>query len=97
MDKARTVSAVAYALTKNEYTNFIVETAAFRAGERAENYLHLVNCGDYISADMYFFALKQHHRNYMAANRALVALAKVAVDMGLENDILPDVPPPEAE
>lgn len=97
MDKAKTVSAVAYALTKNEYTNFIVETASFRAAEVAGDYRHFLYCGDYATADMSFFKLKEHHRNYMAANRALVALAKVAVDMGLENDILPDVPPPEAE
>ena len=93
----KTVSAVAHVMMTNEYTNFIVQTAVDRVADHAMNYRYWVNYGSAAEADMCFFELKKHHRNYMAAKRALTALAKVAVAMDLENIILPDVPPPEAE
>lgn len=83
------VATVAYALTKNEYTSFIVETAATRAETLAYDYANCLQAGNYLGANLVLRYLKDHHRNYMAANKALVALAKVAVTMGLENDIIP--------
>lgn len=99
----RIVAAVAHALTKNEYTNFIVETATIRAEEIAYNYTHFLQCGDYVGANMCFLKLNEHHRNFMAAQKALTALAKVAVNMGIDRDIVLArddtylVPPTEAE
>lgn len=93
-----TISNVARTMATNEYTGFVMRVAGERAERAAEIYhFSVVHDRSPEEVQQAFYEAKIHHRNYIAAHKALRALAKVAVDMGLEHDILQDVPPPEAE